>query len=564
MKSKKALIIWVCMLLAFVLAFSACDTAPNTSDPTEQSIGGTEASATPTEPGRAVELMKNGKANYKIIISEDASEELMVTVNNLKNRLREITGVVFYAYDDYTKDGQPIDGTGEIVIGNCKRTEAQAELATLRYKDYTVKMTESNILILAHNDANTRKAINALVAMLDESNLERNGETISLKWTGDILHRGNYVTNVPTLADVPLSSFTIVYPSDITDDYAMALREAYAKRFGDFLPVVSDSTPETQYEILLGKTNRALSQSVYAADTAPDYMEYYFTADQGKLLVASGGLFSLDQAVERLGLYFSTSSTKVEDLIAKGSTNLLSDPIQSCTADYRFMSYNILVEYEGWGSGGDIPPEVEIRKEITASLILNYKPDVACLQEVYETWHANLPELIESNYGFVEATRTDGSKNRTLLIYNKSRLKVVESGYLDLEDIVTSNKRVVVWAVFEDLETSARFAAFGTHWSSVGGEEVKVVEAGRTAELVKQIAAQYSVPSVMMGDLNSVGEAVTAYATQSGHTKGVANGVDHIFYSNVTLQLVYQETIIGNCAKYASDHRPIFFDVNLK
>lgn len=559
------LTVWGCLLLMLVFLFNACTgNTPSNNNTTVSDSASAEEPVTPSNPVRMVELVTNGKANYKIIISENATEELMVTVNSLKSKLREITGEIFYAYDDYTKDGQPIDGTGEIVIGDCKRTEAQNELATLRYKDYTVKITESNILIMAHNDANTRKAINAFIDMLDQSNIESNGETISLKWTGDILHRGNYVTSVPTLADVPLSSFTIVYPSDITDDYAMALREAYAKRFGDFLPVVSDATPETPYEILLGKTNRTLSQSVYAADMAPDYMEYYFTADRGKLLVASGGLFSLEQAVEQLGLFFSTSSTKVEDLIAKGSTKLLTDPIQSCTVDYRFMSYNILVEYEGWGSGGDIPPEVEIRKEITASLILNYKPDVACLQEVYETWHANLPELIESNYGFVEATRTDGSKNRTLLIYNKSRLKVVKSGYLDLEDVVTSNKRVVVWAVFEDLETSARFAAFGTHWSSVGGEEVKVVEAGRTAELVKQITAQYSVPSVMMGDLNSVGEAVTAYATQSGHTKGVANGVDHIFYSSDTLQLVYQETVTGNCAKYASDHRPIFFDVNLK
>ena len=118
------------------------------------------------------------------------------------------------------------------------------------------------------------------------------------------------------------------------------------------------------------------------------------------------------------------------------------------------------------GKRRHIPADVNIRKEIVASLILQDAPDVVALCEFFDNWRANLPQLVAKNYEFVCIDLANGSSNRTPLLYNRNRLRAVESGYAFLEDRPTQNFRAITWAVFEDIKTGFQFAAFSTHLDS--------------------------------------------------------------------------------------------------
>lgn len=565
MKSRK--ILTVCILLVISMLLGSCDWKEwlGSNDDVEasgdetDSVEDTNPMAGPT---RIVELVTDGKANYKVIIPESTSEGLMLYVNDLRDALREATGVSFYAYDDYTQDGKASHSAGEIIIGNCKRTDAQNALTTLKYKDYTVQLTESNILITGHEDGSVGKAIKEFIKMLNAENLVKNGKTTAVKWYGDFTYQAKYSKIAPTINNVSLSQYTIVYPHEVSMEAAVSLQTKIAKQFGDVLPIVSDETAETSYEILMGKTNRMFSATVYESENAPGLMEYDFFTDGSKLQLASGGLFSLNYAVDGLNTYFGSKKPTLEPLIEMDAVKLPMDTVSSCSGEYRFMTFNILVEYEGWGSGGIIVPDVEVRKELAANLILQYRPDVVALQEVTLAWHQQLPELIGDEYGFLEVDRGDGNKNYSVLIYRKDRLRVVDSGYTDIEAGNSGNYRIAVWAVLEDLQTQERFAAFGTHWS-VTTEEARVIEATRMSDVIKNVTQNYSVPVVAMGDLNSTGRAVQEFQTLSGLTQTAANGPDYIFHSGQSVQVVYTETVEKNYAEYASDHAPVIADVNL-
>lgn len=559
MQRKNRLIV---LLLAIVLLLCACDTTIPSDTETTNTAAESETSV-PTE-ARDIILASGGKASFKIIVPEDADDKIYSAANSLKDKLKKLAGCVFTIGDDYTRDGEIVDSTEEIILGNCKRTDTQKALEGLKYEDYAVVATDANIVVASYDSSAVKKAVKALVDALNDAVVEKSGDRVILKWTVSIYGEGSYANNMPTLGGIPLSSYTIVYPKDSINSAAYTLQAQFAQRYGDILPVVSDGAAETQYEILMGKTNRALSQSVYSGSSAPKSMQYYYTAADGKILLASGGLFSLAQAVEGMcSSFFRGADTRIELLVEKAPIDLMTGEIKACTADYRFMSYNILVEYEGWGSGGIIPPEVEIRKEITSELILRYKPDVAALEEVFETWHTQLPELIDDEYGFVGVTRKDGSTNRTVLIYNKSRVKVVDAGYVDIEAKATTNKRVVVWAVFEDLKTAERFSVFGTHLS-VTSETDRVKEAELIADTVKTVTQKYPVPTVVMGDMNSTADAVNKLLSLCGLTKGAQSGVDHILYDTNRVNFVYKEIIGGNFAPNASDHRPVILDLQFK
>lgn len=576
---KRISIILLCMFVLLCLLMQGCEMyLPDSGTTTErEGAATTDPSTTATEEDPYKDAPRisltdaNGTALYKVVIPEEASDSLKRNAATLVTKLNNATSSTFVQTDDYTRDGNPADSTGEIIIGDCKRTDAKTVLAELKYKDYAVRVTETNIVISAYEDTNLKKGIDAF-AKLFADRLETDGKVVNLIWKEDIYHAGSYDTRNMTVNGTSLSDFTLVYAdsNEFGNEAATTLRNAIAVRFGYLLPIISDATAETAHEILLGKTNRAFSQSVYSGANMPGPMEYFLLAQGGKLQIASGGELSLVYAVDHLGSRLPYVDTQVEKSADGTVTNLISNVPALAEGNHRFMTYNVLVEFEGWGSGGKIPSAVEIRKEGIASIILNYRPDVAALEEMFEKWNDQLPELIGDEYGFVGVNRTGDNyayRNRTILIYNKSRVKCVDSGYVDIEAAKpqTINRRVVTWGVFEDLTTKERFAVFGTHWS-VDNEENRMVEAGRMADVIKDITVTkgYNVPVIAMGDFNTAGEAMTEFVNQSGLTRKVSNGVDHILIDGDRLKAEYTEVISGIATQRASDHKPLICDVSIK
>lgn len=558
-------------LILYLLLLAILLVSCNGSKVSDESTAETTQETIDEDTIREIVLATDNRAAYKIIIPEDAPTTLSNAADMLKNKLNNKTGALFTVKDDYTRDGNAINSTGEIIIGNCKRIDMQSELSTLTYRDYSIKATDSNILIAGHETSKVVDAVYAFMKELENAKIEQSDAQCSFQWQGD--RRNNYTSykfENMTLGNVSLKDYSIIYPSGAYEAFymeaALSVQSSIGRRCGFVLPIYSDAKSQQNNEILIGKTNRNESITFYESEAAPSGMEYGVAIQDQKILIASGGLYTLSSAADMFDTQIGSLKDGSVETIDQEKASLIKQPIPDVQGDYRFMTYNILVEYEGWGSGGIIPAQVELRKEIVSELILRYQPDVVGVQEVFNNWHDQLPELIEGSYAYVCMDRADGEANRSPLIYNKNKLAVLDSGYIDIEDSLTQNRRVITWACFENIETKEQFVVMNTHLDA-HYQDKRLKQAEILANLVKRFQNEHSnMPIFALGDFNSVpnSQEYNTILTKSDlKNASETSGVDHIFCTK-NVAVLAQGTERNNCAQYASDHYPVWIDVNLK
>ena len=389
-------------------------------------------------------------------------------------------------------------------------------------------------------------------------------------WNGTVKKEyTSYRMSDMTLAGVPIGQYSIVYPSNVSSkdetafyiQYANEVLDIIGRRSGSVLKIVSDASAPGEHEILLGKTNRSESVAFYASQEAPGALEYGIVRKDKKLLLYGGGLFSLDYAVQMLNGQITSLATADLNGLSDSVASRANRDILPNTGEYRFMTYNIL--HEGYASGVFVP-YVEIRKEPVAYLISEYAPDVIALEECFDEWHTHLPEMLGDGYAVACANVADRVPNRTPILYRTDRLKLVDSGTIAIEQAITNNRRVITWAIFENKTNGERFAVIASHWDPFS-EDAKFDSSKVMAELAMRFQTEQNLPVIAMGDFNSVpsNAAYMNFHTTSGLT-GVTQttGVDHIFYTS-DFNLVAQGVERENCAGMASDHFPVWIDVNL-
>ena len=560
---QKMILSWLLLLATLLLC--ACNGSGAGKKETENTDEIGEA------PIQSITLALNGKATYKIVIPEMCDEKIIKAADALKERLNSVTSVFFSVTDDYIRNGEVAESNGEIIIGNCRRTEMQAALSTLTYRDYSISATENNVLIAGYDPSKVSDAVYEFIKLLENGNVQKENKQVTLSWSGTVKKEyTSYKMSGMTLAGVPLDRYSIVYPSNVKSkdetsfyvQYANEVLDIIGRRSGSVLKIVSDASEPSEYEILLGKTNRPESLAFYASQETPGALEYGIARKDKKLLLYAGGLFSLDYAVQMLNGQISALETANMDTMSDARATRANKEIPTNTAEYRFMTYNIL--HEGYAYGGVVTPYVEIRKEPISYLILEYAADVVALEECFYDWHYQLPELLGDQYAFVCANRKDGEVNRTPLVYRTDRLILVDSGYVDLEKTVTNNRRVITWAVFENKTNGERFAVIATHWDPFS-EDAKLDSSKVMAELAMKFQTEQNLPVIAMGDFNSVpsnAAYLNFYATSGLTGVTQTTGVDHIFYAS-DFNLVAQGVERENCAGMTSDHFPVWIDVNL-
>lgn len=431
---------------------------------------------------------------------------------------------------------------------------------------YCIPSSTWHIRMLQH------RTLQANYGHCKDGQAEKIDDKFILNWNGDIVNRyTSYKLEGLTLSGVPLDQYTIIYPCDTKTKtetgeyikYAHEIQRYIGRRCGYVLEIRPDTDDPKDREILVGKTNRTESLALYAGEDAPKQLDYGVAIRNNKILIVSGGLFSLSSACKNFNGILTGLSTPAMDALKDSRATLANKAIPQSAGEYRFMTYNVL--YENWATGGVIPPEVEIRKELISYLILSYSPDVVALQETFDNWHNQLSELIEDEYAFVCPKRSDGEVNRSPLAYKKDKLTLLDSGYIDIDAVVTNNRRVITWARFEDQNTKNHFFVLGTHWNP-HSEDEKLDQSNLMGEYIKNLQTEYNLPVVAMGDFNSVpsNQSYQTFRSVSGLEKvSNTNGVDHIFYSNAFIA-VAQGWESENCARSASDHFPVWIDMNLE
>jgi len=563
MKKLIALILFLCLCFPFALSCTKKNTEEQTSD--------TE----PTVTEKHVVLANGINANYKIVTPANSSEQLTSTVSSLVNKLQQLTGAPFQMAND--KESSYIDSEGEIIIGSCKRNDTAKILDGIGYKDYQITITEKNIVIAAHTDDAAVNAVFKFMSYLSNELVTKDDATkmTTLLWKEDysFVHE-NYSIKSMSLNGKSLKDYTIIYPSadmpETNQEYARELQAMIGTACGYVLPISDDSASQSALEILIGKTNRAES---LACAQALGSLEFITTTVGDKLILLGNGAYTTKKAIESFDSNMRLVSDHLEEI---DLTRSLVDGYEANTkGDYRLMQYNVLVEFDGWGSGGKLNPSVDVRKEIVASAILGYSPDVLVLCEIFDQWRAKLPPLLESQYTLVQGDRADGEPNRTPILYKTDKFQLIDSGYTDIEKAAgLINRRVVTWAVLKDKTTGEQLVVFGTHLTShqdATGEADRITEIKKMRKVIEDVTAKHNGHVILMGDFNSyVGSsAYNAIETETGLTnviKTLASAmktVDYVFLDDT----MTSENIIlnyNNQTEFGSDHRPVICDIKLK
>ena len=262
------------------------------------------------------------------------------------------------------------------------------------------------------------------------------------------------------------------------------------------------------------------------------------------------------------------------------------DPELAEGADLRIMSFNIL--HPDWSR---IP--VKGRDEIVAGILRYYKPDVVALQEAGAKWHKALKPILVEPGEYVPACRKSNADgflyNTTCFLYNPQTVSVVEEYILDLD--YKDASRVFSVAVFERLSDGARFVMTNTHPAPRDDPDNYARNMSDLTAYAAEIAQKYAeLPMIIAGDFNTP-EDSELYLTLMNEA-GVKDAkyeaevlirncstffgyqvapsaentdlcVDHLFVNDrVDVRLF--NAVIGHDVQNASDHIPIYMDVELK
>ena len=264
-------------------------------------------------------------------------------------------------------------------------------------------------------------------------------------------------------------------------------------------------------------------------------------------------------------------------------------------ASYRVMQYNVLHQKAGWTvQTGLFEMPFETRAQNVANAIKEIAPDVVLLSERHDEWAGidtgavamengavSLLQLLGDTYAIAEDQITHNgvtAVNRVPIVYNKSKLKLVDSGFIALTEEYpferSENKRVVTWAIFEDISdfssVGQQFAVFNTHWSikdngnGISYAEVRAQQSREMQALINGSRFQ-NMPRVVGGDFNAEynSDIFQELLTNCGLTHAdmeingtiTWNSVDHIAVTGAEVSSYTRQWI-----QNASDHPPIYVD----
>ncbi len=555
----KKIIAIICLLCCILLC--ACG-----GEQAEESSSTTEISNFPKDI-----VLANGKtAAYDIIIPQDCSDELKSTVSGLAQKLQTTTGALFRVTDDTSAVPE---NKGEIIVGSCSREDTEATLDGIFYRDYKVCVTDKNIVIAAYCDDAAIEGVFRFMSLFKDENLQKDSEKTVLVWREDIVYNHTYSISNANVNGVDIGEYNIVIPAEESDNEAFVTN---AEKFqtlignytGRYLEIVDDSTAPVSYEVLIGKTNRAESAS-------SELMKYSTSVINNKIVICAGGSFTVARAIADYESKLIQSGGALEGAVMSKDL-VTSYPSKNATSDYRLMQYNVLVEFEGWGSEKSelLDPNVDVRREIVASTVLGYSPDVIVFCELFENWREGLVPMIESEYTGVCLDRTDGNTNPTPIFYKTDRFTLVDSGYTSVTAAAV-NRRVVTYAVLRDKVTSEQLIVFGTHLASVAPEgqdraDIQCAEINEMLPTIKSVREKYSGSVIFMGDFNCFNntktynhiQTVTGLSPITEAETLKLSTVDHVFTdSTVIADKIYIN--FDNYGDYASDHRPVVCDVTI-
>lgn len=586
---KRALILF----LSFILVISTLISCGKDDVKKEETVASTTKAVTDAEDEPSKEtfpvVLSDANGIYYTVVRPEGSNAVMKEMVDALVRFSSDTAGVQKLDLHWSTDQQEVQGT-EILIGYTNRPESREVLESLEYDDFAIVFKNGKIVVAAHTEHRLQEAVVYLCGNLLKIEEKENGNP-KLLYLGDYIFHGEKKELLFDSQNL-LSDYSIVYPSSssILKTEAEAMRDRIKEVFGAELSVRADSTAEREQEILLGNTNRALSQK-YFANGAEVYSFSSMTVVEGhKLLiggatdeVTSNALKAFAKQYFQAGYSYTFNMGAKTDLLDTGFT-FSETPALAQGAEMRFMSFNILSEY--------LAPKVSVdeRKNIVAATILTYAPDVIGLQEATSRWKKTLTAMLKGKYAFLDTRTERGKDNSSPLMYNMETVTLLEHGVRTLASGNSESARVISWGYFERKSDGARFLVANTHWDLTGMTESRTKQAIEMGDFIASMKQKYNCPAITVGDYNTQShqDQFRTYLEHSGLfdaglTAKVINrnfksthtlfeppvpapdilAIDHVFYSS-DIEALYYNMLIDEDVLDASDHFPVYADIRFK
>ncbi len=266
------------LVLAVLMLFTVVSCAPggNTQDTTS---GETTVPPEMTVPAEDIEIIKDGKTEYRLVYSVSNAKEVVNRVLDLHVKFSKMldSGRMTLVTDESFEESAK-----EIVVGVTSRSGNDAVSKLLGQKDYGVVYHEGKVYIYAYTPEKLLLAIDLFI------NNYCTEDSVVVKSNTLDLVKYDYQFSTVKLNGEDIGNYKIVIPKDagILEKYAAENLRSYLSIIcGRVLSIVDDTTAETECELLIGATNRAASKAVENT-TCP--AGHYILYRSGKQYVMTG------------------------------------------------------------------------------------------------------------------------------------------------------------------------------------------------------------------------------------------------------------------------------------
>jgi len=548
----------VCVMLASTLSLFGCGGGenPNLATPTLESTAdstsaestseneNTETTALTTDTESettSAETVAEGKLPYGTVFQDRVTEHTIVYALYSGTAVQSSVDKLIDAFEDkctvhiaskkenaYNTANPGMTGK-KIVVGYLEKDETAMEIYnSLHTPDsYIIKYVNNSLYIIGGSGDSTAEAVDYFISTYLKIIRTK------LEFEDGVIRENNEEPRFKnlTIAGNSVDKYVIVYDNTSMGlRYAKEMRSAISAITGRSLNIKKQDMAQSEYEILIGKTNRAESQQVRADYDRPNI--YYDVEVVGKKLVCMGeGWHTLAKLVPEFEKHFGSRDLSKTDLTGTVISGNVKNDIDTTdmldraeNTDIRVFNYNVFGPTYDFVNLTMFTDDYE-RGMAIADVVLAYYPDVFTTNELfpghaeYEGINSQLLEyydLVDSteedyDYGFpndsVSPETMAGYCGVPEQIYIKKscNFKIIDNGwrywskYIDAPD----SWHGVHWAVLET-EAGQKFIVTAGHYGDGTKDETFAREHQLAIDMAQERSGSTEIlPTIAAGDFFS-------------------------------------------------------------
>ena len=486
MKFKKPISLCCLFLTALMLvSLWGCSSSPS---PTPTPGGLNKPTSVPTDgedPTEAPTLAPDDEAP-KMFTVENLKEAKIVYPKNeyaaggmvyteltaLQERIERSYGFVIPVTTDEIKENstskQYKEFEYEILIGDTNREESGEKFNDLLINDFGYAIVGKKIIIKGGNDASLLKALEQfrITIVLPK----KGGKTVFYKQTWDTVSRQEYLAQNVMLNGAHISKYAVVYPAGSAlyeKELAHRLANSLITLSGYEIPCYSDATAAGEYEILIGKTNRAFSVTTTSGAAVE--------AAGKNIAVIGDNAYQYGLAESRLMELFNTAVSQLKSEVTIPALTAVTD-----RSMFSMMAYNVY--------GFEVYQQ---RCDNICTLVTKYLPDIVAFQEPaldmmalldmsnYYAYYNGIPRHTAAvgpqQTGSMtingQSVTIGGANSVASILYAKDRYDLIEGGTKWMTDTPdtfskldnSSHYRIYTYVVLKDKVTGVEFVVVNHH-----------------------------------------------------------------------------------------------------